>query len=693
MPQETVPFDQDYYQDESFVEAPKAPKLFEPSYIIPRLLFRWYWIVIGLAIGLAYGFISIKLATPFYKTQTTVRVVESTGSNENNLEKDILVTGKDAADAVREKFALSSVRKAVAEDPSIRSLANLRIPPEKTIQDLLNQSGDANPNDSEFQAPMTTEELSAQIASWVDIQNRKGSRLIDISVLHPDPIVAQKVSNRMVHYYQELRKTGFESKTGDKIKTTEESIEYANNQLAESGRVQKIYEPAILAEEEFLKAKKALDELGLTLGKLHPRMKQAQKFFDNKDAELKRALSLAIESTQDQNYWRYVKDTTKDLVDSAAIDRARLLVRERVSAIKNEISSIKNRREADQEMLSGLQQSNSNAKDEITVEEEAVLPKFPHSPNRRNMMTKGAVYGLAAGLALAFLFQLFDNKVGSVAEAEQAYGLPILSAIRKLPDEKTMEAEKAALLDLPHSFSGVHPNLAVTGWASDPVYSEMFRVLRASVSLLGDASERNVTLVSSSIPGEGKTFVAANLALAYAKQGTRTLLIDFDLRKPAVHKIFGQPRHGFQGIVNVLNGTAGLGDVIATFEGFTNLSVIFSGTKSPSPGELLEPAKLYSIIEAYAGNFDHVVIDSAPLLPVPDTRIIAPLAHNFCLVVRADHTPRKATYSALELLAADGLSPSGIVLNDFVEKRMQGGKYGYGYGYGEYGETEEDEDA
>ena len=76
----------------------------------------------------------------------------------------------------------------------------------------------------------------------------------------------------------------------------------------------------------------------------------------------------------------------------------------------------------------------------------------------------------------------------------------------------------------------------------------------------------------------------------------------------------------------------------------------------------------------FAANFDHVIIDSAPLLPVPDTRIIAPMVHNFGLVARADHTPRKAVQATLELLADDGIRPSGIILNDFTEQRLQGGK-------------------
>ena len=88
----------------------------------------------------------------------------------------------------------------------------------------------------------------------------------------------------------------------------------------------------------------------------------------------------------------------------------------------------------------------------------------------------------------------------------------------------------------------------------------------------------------------------------------------------------------------------------------------------------------------FAANFDHIVIDSAPLLPVPDTRILAPLVDNLALVIRADHTPVKNIQGALDMLKDDGVSSSGVILNDFTENRFQGGKYGYGYGYGHYGD-------
>jgi len=673
-------YEQPYYQDDNYVEAPKAPKLFDPSYLLPRLLFRWHWILIGLILGLAYGFVNIRMATPMFKSQAVVRVVEKSSGGADVEKRSIDLRSQQAVDSVKETFLQSKLREAVAEDPSVQNLANLRPPPPKTISAVFSSEEASNSVETE---PMSDDEISNALTRWVGVNTVKNSRLIEISVLHPDPAVAQKIANKMVQHHSSLRRQLISKGLSEDAQIVKHELDTGNALIVELNQLLNIYDAAVKAEKKFISAESAKKSLELTFTELHPKMEAAAKLLKTEKGVLIEELVKILASGKDNEYWDRFR---------AHVDQMRDLMATRISELKSKLSTAETSRDTNQELLNSLKTDVAKTESEVESYEDAQLPKHAYSPNRGNIMTKGTIFGVAIGVALAFLFQLFDNKIGSVAEVEQAYELPVLSAVKKLPDEEVMEAEKAALVNLPPSFDAVHPNLAVPGWASDPVYSEMFRVLRASVSLLGDASERNVTLVSSSIPGEGKTFVAANMALAFAKQGTKTLLIDFDLRKPAVHKIFGQPRHGFQGIVNVLNGTAGLGDVIATFEGFTNLSVIFSGVKSPSPGELLEPSKLYSVIEAYAGNFDHVIIDSAPLLPVPDTRILAPLAHNFCLVVRADHTPRKATYSALELLAADGISPSGVVLNDFTEKRMQAGKYGYGYGYGEYGEKEEEEE-
>jgi capsular exopolysaccharide synthesis family protein len=222
----------------------------------------------------------------------------------------------------------------------------------------------------------------------------------------------------------------------------------------------------------------------------------------------------------------------------------------------------------------------------------------------------------------------------------------------------------------------------------------MFRVLRTSISLLGPVDKRKVTLITSALPAEGKTLVAVNLAIAMAQQGLRTLLIDFDLRKPSVHKMFGMTKDDRAGLAELLVGTAQPSEVVRTDTGQPNLSMILVGAVPPNPGELLESSRLVEWLNKFREEFDHIIMDTAPLLPVPDTRILAPLADNRCLIVRAESTPRGAVKRAVSTLKSSGVYPEGIVFNGYVEKRfLIGSNYSYGYyrygkynyGYGKYG--------
>jgi capsular exopolysaccharide synthesis family protein len=238
----------------------------------------------------------------------------------------------------------------------------------------------------------------------------------------------------------------------------------------------------------------------------------------------------------------------------------------------------------------------------------------------------------------------------------------------------------------------------------------MFRILRASISLLGDESKRKVTLFSSALPGEGKSLISGNFALAAAGQGRKTLLIDLDLRKPSIHKVFGlvRSKQG-PGITEWLAGQVPFEDAIVRDVGCENLHVIFSGKRAPNPGELLNVSRLKQLFTEACSHYDLVVVDSAPLLAVPDTRVIAPLVDNFCLVVRATYVPKGAVTRTLELLASAESMPSGLVFNGFKETRRMigqnysygnyrisryGSPYQYGYGtYGAYGDDESDEEA
>jgi capsular exopolysaccharide synthesis family protein len=169
--------------------------------------------------------------------------------------------------------------------------------------------------------------------------------------------------------------------------------------------------------------------------------------------------------------------------------------------------------------------------------------------------------------------------------------------------------------------------------------AEAFRSMRTSLSLLGDEAHRRVFLVTSAIPGEGKTFCATNVAMAFALEGQKTVLVDADLRLPALHKIYPDPEAARRhlGLTDYLAGNADI-DKILMAGPQENLTVICAGNKTPNPGELLGAAVFGTLIQALVERFDRVIIDSAPVNAVSDTLRITPLVSYVCLVIRAAKT-------------------------------------------------------
>ncbi|MEY2565408.1 MAG: polysaccharide biosynthesis transport protein [Verrucomicrobiota bacterium] len=340
----------------------------------------------------------------------------------------------------------------------------------------------------------------------------------------------------------------------------------------------------------------------------------------------------------------------------------------------------------------------------VTVIEHSPLPGAPVSPSIPKAIALGLLGGLALGLAFVYASDALDRSIKTVDQAEAHFGLPVLAAV---PEVKKDEVTKAPAGSAPPGSESYR----LVAEAPEGPAAEAFRNLRASLSLLGPEDERKVFLFTSALPSEGKSFTSANYALALAQQGFRVLLIDGDLRRPSLHKIF-LPADGEKaadeerpGIVDYLVGdidldiaarpiSAGAFDVssangedagVLTATG-GKLSVLTGGRRAPNPAELLSGPSFGKLIAEAARRFDRVVIDSAPILAVSDTLLMTPLVQTVCVVVRASNTPRHAVQRALGMLTGAGGRPAGVVLNRLPRNRGSGYYYYYashGYGKGE----------
>jgi succinoglycan biosynthesis transport protein ExoP len=336
----------------------------------------------------------------------------------------------------------------------------------------------------------------------------------------------------------------------------------------------------------------------------------------------------------------------------------------------------------------------------VSIAEHSVLPRQPVSPIPSKTITLGLLGGLCACLAFVFGADALDRSVKTVDQAEATLGLPVLAAV---PETKGSEKPKREGTE-----SRAATKYRMVDQAPGGPIAESFRNLRAALSLLGPTADRKVFLFTSALPNEGKSFTSVNYALALAQQGHRVLLVDGDLRRPNIHKVFreeGETREAHPGIVDYLVGAVTLKEaarLVATVDTeplgsmsrlnrptVGQLYILAGGQRAPNPAELLSSGCFKQLTIETAAIFDRVVIDSAPILAVSDTLLMAPHVQTTCMVVRASKTPRNAIHRALTLLGAANNRPAGLVLNRLPRRRGAGYYYyyashGYGDGRGSY---------
>ncbi|MFD9482982.1 polysaccharide biosynthesis tyrosine autokinase [Streptomyces sp. NPDC059991] len=291
----------------------------------------------------------------------------------------------------------------------------------------------------------------------------------------------------------------------------------------------------------------------------------------------------------------------------------------------------------------------------LRVTQEAVAPVGPVSPRPLLNLAAGVLAGLLLGAGVVALRETLDTTLKTVEALSEFTELPGLAAI---PYDKNAPKQ---------------PLVAANGHSRR---AEAFRKLRTNLQFSQVDDPPRIIVVTSSVPGEGKTNTAVNLALSLAEAGVSTCLVDADLRRPCVAPAFGLVRDA--GLTTVLIGQARIADVMQEVAG--GLSVLASGAVPPNPTELLASARMAEVLKELADLHEVVIVDTAPLLPVADTVGLASLAQGALLVVRAARTRRDQVRAATESLERVGVRVLGTVFN--MAPVSKGGRYGY-RSYGE----------
>jgi len=296
----------------------------------------------------------------------------------------------------------------------------------------------------------------------------------------------------------------------------------------------------------------------------------------------------------------------------------------------------------------------------LMVDQPAVLPDAPVKPRTSLNTLLAAVVGAMLAVGVAFLIEYLDDTLKAPDDIHQALGLTTLGVIGRLSPE-------------------VQDNSLVTlAYPRSPI-SEAYRVLRTNIQFSTLDKPVKTLLVTSPNPGEGKSTVAANLAVVFAQAGHSVVLVDSDLRRPAQQRLFDVT--GSPGLTTALLQSTPTADGFLMATGVENLQLLGSGALPPNPSELLGSARMGALIEQLKGSAEVIIFDSPPVLAVADAAVLASRLDGVVLVVEAGVTRRELAQRALESLQQVGATVLGAVLNRLPARE---GAY-----YHEYYEAEE----
>lgn len=554
------------------------------------------------------------------------------------------------------------------------------------------------------QRPVPEEAAVNLLQAGASASVRPKTRLMDVTYMHADPRIAQRVAHAMVTEFLkqrvEQRYGALEAQNAVLVKKSEqlrEKLEHSEKKLqaykeematvsledrrnlvdakltalngdfsaAKSDRIRLESdlrtlekagpkEEALLAiasvaqDPEVVTAREKVAALETELFSLtqryrekHPKMMEARSQFAN----LRTNLSLAIQSSPKriEGLFNTAADREKSLQAAVAEQEKAVLELDQkmipFRVLKRDV-------ESDRVLYDAIVQKLKESTLTMDIEPVAfrIVEPALHAvpmPNQRLLILIGGVLGgCALGLGFIVIRFLIDSSLRTVDDAERILNLPVLAAVPSLGRTKTV-AEMLSLLAKP-----------------DSAAAESFRTLRAALSLVGPAAEQKVFMVTSAVPAEGKSFTASNLAVAFAQAGLNTLIIDADLRRPALTKLFGTDPAA-PGVAECMTG------VTPKFfpTPLENLLFLPAGGRAPNPAELLANNRFAELVRNMSEHFDRIVIDTAPVNVVSDTLGILSCASAVCLVVEAGGTSRRVVRRAVELLRRANVRPAGVVLN------------------------------
>jgi len=442
-------------------------------------------------------------------------------------------------------------------------------------------------------------------------------------------------------------------------------------------------------ESELSTTDMELSTLGRHLGSQHPKIIELQTRKSNLHKQLATAKNrfaggfydpqiaqwmvnlLTTEFNQAAQHERLISQEY-DLAKQAALDLNDRLAE--VQLATRELDSLQRRHTYLLNQLNDIDIGHVNSSFRVTHLNRPLLPTQPVSPILAQNLAISCVMGMICAFATIFVIDLIDDRLRTPEDVQNQLAMPILGVIRPLPEDDQ---------DDHHIYVHGHPL---------SVQTECFRTIRTAISLSG--SDTRCIAITSSEQSEGKTTLTSNLAATFAQTGSRTLLIDADMRRPGLSKLLEIRGNG--GLSEILRANDNVPEMcrerIVSTE-VEGLDVLPCGPRMMNAGVLLSMPSLAAILDWAVSEYDQVMVDCPPTLPVSDATIVGNYVDGIVFLLNPEKTHRRSALRAVEQLRSVGMNLLGVVTNTSSE--AHDGAYGYGYGYGQeytYGHDEHDEE-
>lgn len=498
-------------------------------------------------------------------------------------------------------------------------------------------------NDSaELELP-SADQIASKIEASLNVNFGRTDQIQQLTVTAPDPIVASVVVNAVADAYLAYLVESRVSQTeragqwlAEKISESKNKLTASENELKEFQLQNKVLDLQTVkslssqtldqVNSDLLEARSNFAELSKRYGPKHPAIIEAKRKLVTAENRYGRASASEL-------------NTNEDRFELTKLERSVNSNRELYELFLSRFNEVE----------LGIDSVSSNT----SLLDRATVPSSPFSPEVGRRVTTGAVMGLILGLILLFAREFFDRTFKNQAQVEERLRMPVLGvlpllSVKKLRKHEGRMPERYYLNDSGSSFA------------------EVINHIRTGIIYSNFDQPPKVVLVTSAVPHEGKTTCATNLALAFSKLG-ETLLIDADFRKPRIAKI--AQMENVTGLTGYVAGRNSLDECLFQDPDTDSLQVMRSGEVPPNPLELLSSDRFKQTLEMMKKNFDYIVIDSAPILPVSDGVVLGKLADAILMVLKAGSTSHQIAEAAIKRFSTAGIVPAGVVLSQLNYKQ------------------------